>query len=56
MSQSYTSHDLPALEELLQVAPVRYCLFIETLYLDVGTLFVAVANISISFYYLIKQR
>jgi hypothetical protein len=49
MSQSYTSHDLPALEELLQVAPVPYCFFIEALDLDVGTLFVGVANISVSY-------
>jgi len=42
MSQSYTSHDLPALEELLQVAPVRYRFLVETLRINVEVLFVAV--------------
>lgn len=42
MSQSYTSRDLPALEELLQVAPVRYRFLVETLRLNVEVLFVAV--------------
>jgi hypothetical protein len=42
MSQSYTSRDLPALEGLLQVAPVRYRFLIETLRLNVEVLFVAV--------------
>ena len=40
MSQSYTSRDLPALEELLKVALVRYRFLIETLRLNVEVLLV----------------
>ncbi|VVM76614.1 hypothetical protein PS673_02056 [Pseudomonas fluorescens] len=42
MSQSYTSRDLPALEELLKVAPVRHRFRIEALRLNVEVLLVAV--------------
>jgi len=42
MSQSYTSRDLSALEELLKVAPVRQRFRIEALRLNVEVLLIAV--------------